>query len=161
MARAFKTGDLSIPADLPARTEAALRQTLLDRLGLEARSGTLLTGSDKIGEAARRGQVRLLVHAADAGTDVNRRLDQAWRVGNDDEGSRARGLVIPLDRAILSVALGRENVVHLALTDSAAVGRVTRALDRWLGFIGPDCEPGPDGDPVRNHGATTETKDIE
>lgn len=160
LSRAFKTGELSIPDDLPARTEAALRQTLVDRLGLEARSGTLLTGSDKIEEAARRGQVQMLLHAADAGADGNRRLDQAWRVGNDDEGSSRRGLVLPLDRAILSVALGRENVVHLALTDSAAAGRVTRALDRWLGFIGPDCEPGPDGDPVRNHGATTETKDI-
>ena len=34
LSRAFKTGDLVIPADLPARTEAALRRTLLDRLGL-------------------------------------------------------------------------------------------------------------------------------
>ena len=54
LSRAFKTGDIVIPADLPARTEAALRRTLVDRLGLEARSGTLLTGSDKIEEAARR-----------------------------------------------------------------------------------------------------------
>lgn len=145
LSRAFKTGALVIPDDLPARTEAALRRTLLDRLGLEARSGTLLTGSDKIEEAARRGSVGMLLHAADAGADGNRRLDQAWRVGSDEEGGVRRGLVIPLGRAILSVALGRENVVHLALTDSAAAGRVTRALDRWLGFIGPDCEPGPGG----------------
>ena len=160
LSRAFKTGELSIPADLPARTEAALRQTLLDRLGLEARSGTLLTGSDKIEEAARRGRVHLLLHAADAGADGNRRLDQAWRVGNDDEGSSARGLVLPLDRSILSVALGRENVVHLALTDSAAAGRVTHALDRWLGFIGPDYEPEPAGTPAQDGRATTTTKDI-
>ena len=145
LSRAFKTGELAIPDDLPARTEAALRQTLLDRLGLESRSGTLLTGSDKIEEAARRGSVGLLLHARDAGGVGNRRLDQAWRVGSDEEGGTRRGLVLPIDRAILSVALGRENVVHIALTDSAAAGRVTYALDRWLGFIGPECEPSPGG----------------
>lgn len=168
LSRAFKTGDLTIPEDLPARTEDALRRTLVDRLGLEARSGTLLTGSDKIEEAARRGNVHLLLHAADAGSDGTRKLDQAWRVGGDVEGSAKRGLVLPLDRAILSVALGRENVVHIALTDSGSAGRVTHALDRWLGFIGPRHEPGsggydaeaglPDAD---RRGATTEDKDFE
>jgi len=160
LSRAFKTGELVIPDDLPGRTEAALRQTLVDRLGLEARAGTLLTGSDKIEEAARRGAVHLLLHAADAGSDGNRRLDQAWRIGEDEEGGPRRGLVIPLDRAILSVALGRENVVHIALTDSAAAGRVTHALDRWLGFIGPECEPGPGGYDAGADGAATTTKDI-
>jgi hypothetical protein len=41
----------------------------------------------------------------------------------------------------LSLALGRENVVHIGLTDRAAAGRVRESLDRWLHFIGP--EPGP------------------
>lgn len=148
LSRAFKTGELVIPEDLPTRTEDALRRTLVDRLGLEARSGTLLTGSDKIEEAARRGSVHLLLHAADAGADGNRKLDQAWRVGSDEEGGSRRGIVLPLDRAILSVALGRENVVHVALTDSVAAARVTHALDRWLSFIGPDCEPRPGGPPA-------------
>ncbi len=160
LSRAFKTGELVIPDDLPARTEEALRRTLVDRLGLEARSGTLLTGSDKIEEAARRGNVHLLIHAADAGTDGNRKLDQAWRIGSDAEGGGKRGLILPLDRSILSVALGRENVVHIALIDSAAAGRVTHALDRWLGFIGPQCEPGPSGYDAGAGEAATTTKDI-
>ena len=134
LARAFKTGDLSIPADLGERIEAALRQTALDRLGLEARSGTLLTGSEKIETAARRGEVHLLIHAADAGEDGNRKLDQAWRVG----GGTGQGLVFPAERAILSLALGRQNVVHIALIDRAAAARVSHALDRWRAFIGPD-----------------------
>src|SRR5688572_2700149 len=40
LARAFKTSDIVIPADLGERIEAALRRNALDRLGLEARSGT-------------------------------------------------------------------------------------------------------------------------
>ena len=83
LTRAFKTGKLDIPEDLPARVEQALERTALDRLGLEARAGTLLTGSDRIEEAARAGKVWLLMHADDAGADGNRKLDQAWRGGRD------------------------------------------------------------------------------
>jgi hypothetical protein len=48
LARAFKGAPLSIPEDLGARIEAALRQAALDRLGLEARAGTLVTGGEKM-----------------------------------------------------------------------------------------------------------------
>jgi predicted RNA-binding protein YlxR (DUF448 family) len=137
LSRAFKTGELAIPDDLAERIETALRQAALDRLGLEARSGTLLTGSEKIAAAARAGKVALLLHAADAGGDGNGRLDQAWRVGS--EGEHAQGLVLPAQRSILSLALGRENVVHIALIDRAAAARVSHAIDRWRAFIGPDA----------------------
>ncbi len=135
LARAFKTGDVKAPADLGERIEAALRQQALARLGLEARAGNLLTGSEKIEVAARRGDVHMLLHASDAGEDGNRKLDQAWRVG----GGEAHGLVFPLDRAILALALGRQNVVHIALTDRAAAARVGHALRRWGAFIGSEA----------------------
>jgi uncharacterized protein len=132
LSRAFKTGDLRIPDDLGARIEDALRKAALDRLGLEARSGTLLTGAEKIETAARRGEVHLLIHAADAGEDGNRKLDQAWRVG----GGEGQGLVFPEERPILSLALGRQNVVHIAIIDRAAATRVFHAVARWRAFIG-------------------------
>ena len=141
--RAFKAKTVEVPDDLPARVEGALRRAFLDRLGLEARAGTLLTGSDRIDQAARAGQVHLLLHAGDAGADGNRKLDQALRVGRDDEGSDARGVALPLGRTILSVALGRENVVHIALIDRPAAGRVEHALERWRGFIGPNGGSAP------------------
>jgi uncharacterized protein len=132
--RAFKRNDVSVPADLGERIEAALRQTALDRLGMEARSGNLINGFDRIENAARAGKVRLLIHAADAGDDGNRSLDQAWRVG----GGAPQGMIFPEGRTILSMALGRENVVHVALTDPAAASRVQHALARWRAFNGPD-----------------------
>jgi len=134
LTRAFKGAAVRVPDDLGARIETALRQAALDRLGLEARSGTLLTGSEKIDVACRKGEVHLLLHAGDASDDGNRKLDQAWRVGGGD----AQGLVIPAERAILSLALGRQNVVHIALIDRGAAARVRQALDRWRAFIGPD-----------------------
>ncbi|HEX8484437.1 DUF448 domain-containing protein [Sphingomonas sp.] len=136
LARAFKTADFTILPDLPQRIADALERNALDRLGLEARSGTLLTGSDKIASAARGGQLHALYHAADAAADGAGKLAQAWRVGSDREGSDLRGLALPVPRTILALALGRENVVHIGLTDRAAAKRVSDALDRWLHFIG-------------------------
>jgi predicted RNA-binding protein YlxR (DUF448 family) len=136
LARAFKGAPLTIPDDLPQRIELALTRALTERLGLELRSGKLLMGSDRIAEQARMGKVALLAHAADAKADGSRKLDQAWRVGNEAEGSGMAGVTLPLDRAALSVALGRDNVVHLALTDSAAAKRVAAPLQRLLHFVG-------------------------
>ncbi len=136
LARAFKGADLTIPDDLAERAEVALRRAFTDRLGLELKSGRMLTGSDRIAENARSGKVAWLAHASDASDDGNRKLDQAWRVGRDLEGSRATGITLPLDRAALSVALGRDNVVHLALTDPASAARIELPLGRLLRFLG-------------------------
>jgi hypothetical protein len=149
--RAFKTTDVKVPPDLGARTEAALRQYTLDRLGMEARSGNLVNGTDRIENAARSGKVALLLHAADAGEDGNKKLDQAWRVG----GGGPQGVIFPLPRTILSMALGRENVVHVALTDPAAASRVSHALKRWRAFTGPDRGP-EGGEPALGDGAAEE-----
>jgi uncharacterized protein len=136
LSRGFKTGELSIPADLPARIEIALRQAVIDRLGLEAKAGHLAIGGEKIDVALRRGQVSLLIHAADAGADGRAKLDQALRVGSD--GAQRQGLVFPEGRAILSMALGRQNVVHVAVLDRAAAQRLGDAIARWGAFIGRD-----------------------
>jgi predicted RNA-binding protein YlxR (DUF448 family) len=132
--RAFKTNDVQVPADLGARTEAALRQAVLDRFGMEARAGNLINGADKVENAARSGKVALLIHAADASEDGRKRLDKGWRVG----GGEQQGVIFPEARTILSMALGRDNVVHVALTDPAAASRVRHALARWRAFTGPD-----------------------
>lgn len=136
LARAFKGAALTIPEDLPQRIEAALLRTATERLGLELKAGKLLMGSDRIAENARAGKVHWLAHAADASEDGSRKLDQAWRVGEDAEGTGKAGVRLPLDRAALSVALGRDNVVHLALTDRAAAERVALPLERLLHFLG-------------------------
>jgi len=143
LARAFKTNDLAIPADLGTLIADQLQRAFLDRLGLESKAGKVLIGTERIEKAARNGQVHLLLHASDAGADGAGKLAQAWRVGRDREGSGEQGLALPVPRPILSLALGRENVVHIAVTDPAAGSRVRYALDRWLHFIGPELTPEP------------------
>jgi len=134
LARAFKSAPPRVPDDLPAQIDAGLLRTLTDRLGLEMRSGHLILGSERIAEHARGGVLAALYHAADASDGGAAKLDQAWRVGMDREGSGEGGTRLPLDRAALSVALGRDNVVHLALADHAAAERVDQALTRLLQY---------------------------
>ncbi|QKG72532.1 DUF448 domain-containing protein [Erythrobacter mangrovi] len=136
LSRAFKTGALEIPVALPQMVEDALTRVALDRLGLEMRVGKLILGTQRIAETARAGGVALLCHASDASEDGRKKLDQAWRVGREAEGSGERGVTLPLDRDALSVALGRDNVVHLALADDAAAARVLKPLTRLMHFLG-------------------------
>jgi len=135
LARAFKSGGLAIPAELPELAEKALVRAFLDRLGLEMRTGRLILGSDRIANEARMGKVTALYHAVDASEDGTRKLDQAFRVGSDAEGTGLTGVRLPLDRTALSVALGRDNVVHLALVDRASAERVAIPLRRLLHFL--------------------------
>jgi predicted RNA-binding protein YlxR (DUF448 family) len=151
LARAFKTS-VTVPVDLGERTAQALRQATLDRLGMEARSSKLINGTEKVESAARAGKVHMLIHAADAGEDGRKRLDQAWRVG----GGEQQGVIFPEPRPILSLALGRENVVHVALTDLAAASRVQHALGRWQAFTGPDRGP-EGGEPASRTGSAEES----
>ncbi|WP_435418018.1 DUF448 domain-containing protein [Parerythrobacter aurantius] len=140
LARAYKGAPLTVPDDLPQRIEDALRKALLDRLGLEMRAGHLVLGSDRIAEHARGGVLELLLHAADASEDGAKKLDQAWRVGREMEGSGERGIRLPLDRTALSVALGRDNVVHLGVGSRKAAERVEQALSRLLHFAGASAD---------------------
>ncbi len=155
LSRAFKTGQLAIADNLAELTEKALLRALLDRLGLEMRSGKLILGSDRIAGEARMGKVAALYHAADASDDGARKLDQAFRVGSDAEGTGLAGVRLPLDRAALSVALGRDNVVHLALADRPSAERVAIPLRRLQTFLGGPVAARTGGEPEFRPAATT------
>ncbi len=139
--RAFKVDQVQLLDDVAGRISTALEKAFLDRLGLEARSGNLILGAEKIDAAARSGQVALLLHASDASADGSGKRDQSWRVGEDEEGSGKAGIKLPVDRDTISAALGRQNAVHVALTDKKAAERVMHHLGRWLNFNG--CSNAP------------------
>ena len=122
LARAFKTSDVTIPADLGERIEAALRQAALDRLGLEARGGTLINGADTRRECGARRQGP----PADPRRRCRRGRPPAARPGLAGRRRRSaqRGWFFPRRAPSCRWRLGRENVVHIALTDRAAAPRV-------------------------------------
>ena len=130
--RAFKTTSITVPDDLVERLAGGLQRRALDGLGLANKAGHLIWGTERIGDALLGGRARLLLHAADAAPDGIRKLDgKALAVGTG-----VRVCVLPVGREELSLALGRENVVHAAVCDAAGAGRVAVALDRWLAFNG-------------------------
>lgn len=126
LARAFKGEKADVPADLDDRIETGLARLFFDRLGLEMRAGHLIYGTARIESALRSGQAHLLLHANDAAADGSSKLDRlAYDVPHH---------IIPATRARISMALGRENIVHAALIGRASAQRVEAALTRWAAF---------------------------
>ena len=130
--RAFKTTAIAVPDDLVESIASGLERRALDRLGLENKAGYLIWGSERIGDALTAGRVRLLLHANDAAPDGAAKLDGKAKGAPNTVVS----CVLPVGREILSLALGRENVVHTAVCDTAAAARVAAAVNRWRAFNG-------------------------
>jgi predicted RNA-binding protein YlxR (DUF448 family) len=89
--RAFKTSAVNVPEDLAPEPKRRLNAQRWIGLAWKPAPVHLLpvqTGSRMRHE---RDKVLLLLHASDAGEDGNRKLDQAWRVGSDLEGSGRQG----------------------------------------------------------------------
>lgn len=136
LARAFKGERVAVPDDLAAVIGAAFQREVLALLGLAAKAGVLLTGAAKVDVAARSGTVAMLLHASDAADDGRSKRDQSWRVGEEAEGSGMAGHILPIDRTALSVALGRDNAVHVAIIDAGWAERLETLLQRWHRFAG-------------------------
>jgi predicted RNA-binding protein YlxR (DUF448 family) len=140
--RAFKSTAVIVSPDLGARTAAALRQAVLDRMGMEARSGNLINGADRVETAARAGKVAMLVHAADAGEDGRKKLDQAWRVGGVDQqvdfagAGRGFDAVVAVDEVARARFHPQPVERGLAQRMLGAFSEVRRDLDR-VGLEGP------------------------
>lgn len=132
LARAFKSNALKLPDDLPDQISAGLERRALDRLGLENKAGNLIWGHERIGEALLKGKVHLLLHAADARADGMGKLEARRRGASPDTVS----IILPVGRDRLSMALGRENVVHAAITDAASASRTLAVLGRWAAWNG-------------------------
>ncbi|GGE18079.1 hypothetical protein GCM10011529_25750 [Polymorphobacter glacialis] len=142
LARAFKSNSLKVPDNLPDQIAAGLERRALDRLGLENKSGNLIWGHERVGEAILKGKVRLLLHAADAKADGMGKLESRRRGASPGTVS----IVLPVGRDRLSMALGRENVVHAAISDAASAARVIEALERWAAFNGIKVDRADDED---------------
>lgn len=137
LARALKANNFTIPDDIAGRITAALQQRLLSRLGLEKRAGTLILGGDRVREALAKGKVFAVLHANDARPDGSDRIDGMARAVGESLGEDIPHRRVPIAREALSAALGRDNVVHMALLDQGAATRVIADLDRLTGFCGP------------------------
>jgi predicted RNA-binding protein YlxR (DUF448 family) len=127
-ARAAKA-QLKAPPDLADQVEMLLRARLLQFLGLVRRAGDLTWGFEKVAAAVASGRVAWLIEAADGARDGRRKMLQV--AARQPEPPRLVGL---FSSAELGLALGLENVIHLAFLAGRGAERWTLDVERLSGF---------------------------
>jgi hypothetical protein len=126
--------------DLADRLEALLVRRCLDLVGLARRGGGLVAGFDQVADWLKNGRAALVLQARDAAEDGRRKVR-----------SMARGKVPSVEafgRAELGSAIGRDDVVHVALAPGGIERRLRAELGRLRGFRdfeAPATVPDDDG----------------
>jgi predicted RNA-binding protein YlxR (DUF448 family) len=115
-------------ADLPSRVEKLLVARLSGDLGLARRAGQLILGFDSVARAlAGSNPAKVLIEASDGAADGRRKLLALAK-------NFAPAIIDCLTSAELSLALGRENVVHAALKSGRFSERLLADAGRLNGF---------------------------
>ena len=126
---------LTAPSDLAERVERLLVRQMAGDLGLARRSGQLILGFDQISRAFEgKSPPDLLVEARDGAPDGRRKL-----LGVASAHGSTPKVLDCLNSAELSLALGRENVVHAALKSGQLAERLAMNASRLAGFRAPEA----------------------
>ena len=121
---------VDVPSDLCARTERRLAERMMADLGLARRAGQLVFGFDNVVRALQsRTPPVVLVEARDGAADGRRKLISLAQAKNV-----AVEIVDCLDSGEISLALGRENVIHAALKSGRLSERLVMDAGRLKGF---------------------------
>jgi len=132
-----------VSSDLPGKVESLLLKRIQDHLGLARRSGTMVLGFDNVMRALEsRRKPDVLVEARDGSEDGRRKISAAARV----KGLRPKVISL-LDSDELSMALGRENVIHAALFPGPLADRLVLDAERLEGFRPREEKNGSDSRP--------------
>ncbi len=128
--KAGKTDDgdrkpLSVPQNLSEEVERLLARRCLELLGLARKSGELEAGAEKVAAAAKAKKIAVLLEARDGAMDGRMKLRRLCPGVPVIELFSSREL---------GLALGRENVVHAALTSAGFADRFTTEVRRLQGF---------------------------
>ena len=122
-------GPVELPEDLLAGLEAALERRILELIGLCSRAGQAVRGFEKVRAALSAGQAAVLIQAADASVDGRGKLARLARAVDP-----ALPLLTLSGAVELGRALGREQVVHLALRPGRLAEAVLREAARLEGL---------------------------
>jgi hypothetical protein len=128
-ARVFRK-NVMVPDDLAALVERLMVKEALDTLSLANKAGLVVAGAAKVEAAlAKKGQVIALFHASDGSEDGLRKLVAAVARHTGDPHS-VPVLTGFFDSDQMDMALGRTNVVHMALTKGSLGGRCLALCER-------------------------------
>ncbi len=119
--KAFARGlrrELRAEPDLADLTQSLLERDALQALALANKAGAVIAGHAKVEAAIMAGNVRAVLHGADAAPDGIRKIAQALRRTFGDE--KWPLVIAPFQSTQMSLCLGREHVIHACLANSAA-----------------------------------------
>jgi hypothetical protein len=120
---------LAAPPDLADRVEGLLRARLLASLGLARKAGVLIWGFERVLAAIGDCGVAWLIEASDGSQDGRRKLLAAAR-----RADPSPNLLVEFSSGELSLALGVQNVVHVALLAGRGADRWTFDVERLSAF---------------------------
>ena len=116
-------------ADLAARVEGLLIRRALEQLSICNKAGLVLCGSGKVNSWLEAGANGALVQAADASRDGLAKVARKYRAICAAKESRPIEVsLLTIDE--LSLAIGRANVVHAALSKGKAATNFLAAVSR-------------------------------
>jgi hypothetical protein len=122
-------GKLEIKPDLADQVEALLARRVLDGLGLARRAANLIFGFEKVRAAIAAGRVAWLVEANDGAPDGRAKL-----IALAKRQSNPPRVLAAFTAGELGLALGLENVVHLAFLAGRGAEPWTLDVQRLSGF---------------------------
>jgi uncharacterized protein len=154
-ARSMKRQVTASP-ELPALIERLLVKRSIEALSIANKAGLVLTGFGKVEAELTRGPLALM-HATDAAEDGCQKLNRKWVAINADH-NRSAMIVAGLTIEQLSLAIGRENVVHTCLRHGGAASRFVDAITRTTRYRTGDV-PG-DGQQMSLGAAETSSESV-
>ncbi len=117
--------EIAVPPDLADRIAALLTRRCLDLVGLARRAGQAVVGFEKVKAALERGDVALVLQAADGSPEQRAKLKPR---------SAAIPVVALFSGAELAEIFGRDTAVHVAVRRGGIAGRLARDCARLAGF---------------------------
>lgn len=118
-------GPAAAEADLAEKVERLLAKRALDSLGLARRAGQVVAGFEQVRAWLRASKVAVLIAASDGASEGRAKLR---RLAPD------LPLITAFSRGELGAALGRDEVVHVAVAPGGLAQRLLRDAQRLAGF---------------------------
>lgn len=127
-----------VPSDLAERVDALQAARLTQAIALANKAGELIAGFTKVEAAIEAGEAIALISAADGALDGRQKLERKLRA-IAAAAQREVCVVDGLTLDELSLAIGRENVVHAALREGGAARRVLTEAGRLRRYRSGRC----------------------
>lgn len=124
-------------ADLPQRVEMLISKRAQDALSIANKAGLVTTGFAKVEAAVSAGQAVALIHGLEGSPEGTEKLDRRLRAVCSSSG-RPAIVVKLLTIEQLSLALGRSNVVHAALSSGGAAEKFLSEIERLERYRGSE-----------------------